>query len=421
MSAFAERVRSGEWRGHTGKRIRAVVNIGIGGSDLGPAMAYDALRAYSDRGLTMRFVSNVDSQRLRRGDARPRPGGDALHHLLEDVQDDRDADERARARATGASRRSATRPRSRKHFVAVSTNAEAVAAFGIDTDNMFGFWDWVGGRYSFASAIGLSLMVAIGPERFAELHAGMYAMDEHFRTAPLAENLPVLLGLLGVWYIDLFGAETLAVLPYDNYLARLPAYLQQLDMESNGKHVDARRRARRLRDRARRLGPAGHERPARVLPADPPGHAPDPVRLHRLRHVAEPARPAPRPARREPARADRGAGVRPHARRGRGRGRPRGPGRRTASSRATARRRRCSPRRSRRSPSGSLVALYEHRVFTQGTIWEIDSFDQWGVELGKALAGTIAPELEAADEPQLDHDSSTTALIRRYRSRRATG
>jgi glucose-6-phosphate isomerase len=417
MAAFSERVRSGAWVGHTGKRIRAVVNIGIGGSDLGPAMAYDALRAYSDRALTMRFVSNVDSNDFAEAtrDLDPETTLFVISsktfktiETLTNAASARDwclaalGDEEAIAR----------------HFVAVSTNAEAVAAFGIDTDNMFGFWDWVGGRYSFASAIGLSLMIAIGAERFGELHAGMHAMDEHFRTAPLTQNLPVVLGLLGIWYIDLFGAETLAVLPYDNYLARLPAYLQQLDMESNGKHVTLE--GERV-DYA--TGPVVWGQPGtngqhafyqlihqgtRLIPSDFIGFSTslNPLGPHHDLLVANLLAQTEALAfgrTREEVEAEGGPPDQvPH--------RVFEGNRPTTTLLADA----LTP-----FTLGSLIALYEHRVFTQGTIWGIDSFDQWGVELGKALAGKIAPELEAEREPELDHDSSTTTLIRRYRAARA--
>ena len=238
MAAFANRVRSGDWKGHTGKRIRNVVNIGIGGSDLGPVMAYEALRFYSDRAHDVPLRVERRRHRLRRSDARPRPRGDAVHRLVEDVHDARDDDQRAHARATGRCKALGGDAKAvAKHFVAVSTNAAKVSEFGIDTANMFDFWDWVGGRYSMDSAIGLSTMLAIGPDNFREMLAGFHEMDEHFRTAPFEHNLPVLLGLLSVWYNNFFGAQTVAVLPYEQYLKRFPAYLQQLTMESNGKHV----------------------------------------------------------------------------------------------------------------------------------------------------------------------------------------
>jgi glucose-6-phosphate isomerase len=418
MSAFTDRVRSGEWLGHTGERIRAVVNIGIGGSDLGPAMAYDALRAYSDRGLTMRFVSNVDSNDFAEAtrDLAPEETlfiiSSKTFTTIETLTNARSAREWCLAALHDESAIA-------RHFVAVSTNAEAVSQFGIDTENMFGFWDWVGGRYSLPSAIGLSLMVAVGPARFRELLAGMYAMDEHFRHAPLAENLPVLLGLIGIWYIDLFGAETLAVLPYDNYLARLPAYLQQLDMESNGKHVDLG--GERV---DYETGPVVWGQPGtngqhafyqlihqgtRLIPCDFIGfdRSLNPLGPHHDLLVAnllaqtealafgrtyDEVAAEGGPAAQIPHRVFEG-------------NRP------TTTLFAEA----LTP-----FTLGSLIALYEHRVFTQGTVWNIDSFDQWGVELGKVLAGKIAPELQSDDEPELAHDSSTTALIRRYRAARAT-
>ena len=282
MAAFADRVRDGSWNGHTGKRIRNVVNIGIGGSDLGPVMAYEALRHYSDREHDVPLRLERRRHRFRRGDARPRPGGDAVHRLVEDLHDARDDDQRAAARATGCCAGSATSAAVAKHFVAVSTNAEEVAKFGIDTANMFGFWDWVGGRYSMDSAIGLSTMIAIGPEHFRAMLAGFHAMDEHFRTAPFERNLPVLLGLLGdlvhrlLRRADGGGA---AVRPVPEALPGLPAAADDGE-QRQARH--ARRRAGRLRDRPDLLGRAGHQRPALVLSADPPGHAADPVRLHRL-------------------------------------------------------------------------------------------------------------------------------------------
>ena len=281
MAAFADQVRDGRWRGHTGRRVRTVINIGIGGSDLGPVMAYEALKYYSARDLSFRFVSNVDGTDFAEATRDLDPAetlfivSSKTFTTLETMTNARTARQWALA-ALGDERAIS------RHFVAVSTNAEQVAAFGIDTSNMFGFWDWVGGRYSMDSAIGLSTMIAIGPEHFRAMLAGFHAMDEHFRTAPFERNLPVLMGLLTIWYTNFFGASTVAVLPYDQYLKRLPAYLQQLTMESNGKHVTRERRARRLSDRTHLLGRAGDERSALVLPADPPGDAIDSVRLHRL-------------------------------------------------------------------------------------------------------------------------------------------
>jgi glucose-6-phosphate isomerase len=417
MAAFSERVRTGAFVGHTGKRIRAVVNIGIGGSDLGPAMAYEALRAYSDRGLTMRFVSNVDSNDFAEATRDLDPESTLFivsSKTFTTVETLTNAGT-AREWCLAALHDEAAIAH---HFAAVSTNAEAVSAFGIDTDNMFGFWDWVGGRYSLPSAIGLSLMLAIGPERFGDLHAGMYAMDEHFRTAPLAENLPVLLGLIGVWYIDLFDAETLAVLPYDNYLARLPSYLQQLDMESNGKHVTL---AGERVDYA--TGPVVWGEPGtngqhafyqlihqgtRLIPGDFIGFSTslNPIGSHHDLLIANLL-----------AQTEALAFGRTHEQVAAEGGPPeRVPHRVFEGNRPTT-----TLLADALTPFtlGSLIALYEHRVFTQGTIWQIDSFDQWGVELGKALAGAIAPELESESEPELDHDSSTTTLIRRYRATRS--
>ena len=300
---FANRVRSGAWNGHTGKRIRNVVNIGIGGSDLGPVMAYEALRHYSDRSLTFRFVSNVDGTDF----------AEAVHDLdpaetlfivssktfttLETMTNARTAREWSLAGVGGDVASVA------KHFVAVSTNAAEVAKFGIDTANMFGFWDWVGGRYSMDSAIGLSTMLAVGPDHFRAMLAGFHEMDEHFRTAPFAQNLPVLMGLLGIWNTNFLGAHTVAVLPYEQYLKRFPAYLQQLTMESNGKHVTLDGDQVSYDTEPDLLGRTGHQRPALLLSADPPGNAAHPVRLHRVRRDAQPARPAPRHAHRQRVRA----------------------------------------------------------------------------------------------------------------------
>ena len=310
MSAFADRIRSGEWRGHTGKPIRNVVNIGIGGSDLGPVMAYEALRHYSRRDLRFRFVSNVDGTDF----------AEATHDLdpeetlfivssktfttLETMTNARSAREWALAGLGGAEDAIA------RHFAAVSTNTEGVAEFGIDPDNVFGFWDWVGGRYSMDSAIGLSTMIAIGPEAFHSMLSGLHAVDEHFREAPADSNLPELLGLLCVWYGGFFGAQTVAVLPYDQYLHRFPAYLQQLTMESNGKRVTLAGAEVDAPDRRDLLGRAGHQRPALLLPAPAPGHAAVPLRLHRIPTAVAPDRRPPLPADREPDRADRGTRVR---------------------------------------------------------------------------------------------------------------
>jgi glucose-6-phosphate isomerase len=414
MSTFADRIRSGEWTGYTGKRIRNVVNIGIGGSDLGPVMAYEALRYYSDRRLTFRFVSNVDSTDFVEA-TRDMSADETLFIIssktfstletLTNATSARDwvvgqlGDERAVAR----------------HFVAVSTNAEKVAAFGIDTDNMFGFWDWVGGRYSMDSAIGLSTMIAIGPDRFEEMLAGFHAMDEHFRTAPLAQNLPVLMGLLCVWYSDFFGAETVGVMPYDQYLKRFPAYLQQLTMESNGKSVTITGRPVDYPTGQVFWGEPGTNgqhsfyqlihQGTRLIPVDLIGfgRSLNPLRNHHDLLSANVFAQAQALAFGKTEEQVRAEGTPEHVVPHRVM-----PGNRPTNVLLADV---LTPRL-----LGSLVALYEHSVFTQGAIWQIDSFDQWGVELGKALASQIAPELEATDEPELRHDSSTNALIRRYRS-----
>jgi glucose-6-phosphate isomerase len=414
MSTFADRIRSGEWRGYTGKPIRNVINIGIGGSDLGPVMAYEALRHYSDRSLTFRFISNVDSTDFVEA-TRDLSADETLFivssktfstlETLTNATSARDwivgqlGDERAVAR----------------HFVAVSTNAEKVAAFGIDTENMFGFWDWVGGRYSMDSAIGLSTMVAIGPDGFDEMLAGFHTMDEHFRTAPLAENLPVLMGLLCVWYSDFFHAETAGVMPYDQYLKRFPAYLQQLTMESNGKSVTIT--GQRVDYPTGQIfwgepGTNGQHsfyqlihQGTRLIPVDLIGFAKslNPLRDHHDLLSANVFAQAQALAFGKTEGQVRAEGtpenVVPHRVM---------PGNRPTNVLLADV---LTPRL-----LGSLIALYEHSVFTQGAIWQIDSFDQWGVELGKVLANQIAPELEATDEPELRHDSSTNALIRRYRS-----
>ena len=416
MADFANRVRSGAWNGHTGKPIRNVVNIGIGGSDLGPVMAYEALRHYSDRSLTFRFVSNIDGTDFAEA-VRDLDPAETLFIVssktfttLETMTNARTAREWSLAGLGGDEASVA------KHFVAVSTNAAEVAKFGIDTANMFGFWDWVGGRYSMDSAIGLSTMLAIGPDHFRAMLDGFHEMDEHFRTAPFAQNLPVLMGLLGIWNTNFLGAHTVAVLPYEQYLKRFPAYLQQLTMESNGKHVTLDGDEVSCDTEPDLLGRTGHQRPALLLSVDPPGDAAHPVRLHRVRRDAQPARPAPRHAHRQRVRAGRGAGLRQDA---------------GGSARPKARPTGWSPigRFEGNRPSntlllprltpaalGRLVALYEHIVFTQGVIWNLDSFDQWGVELGKVLAQRIIPELGGSAEPPLNHDSSTNALIRRYRN-----
>jgi glucose-6-phosphate isomerase len=417
MADFSNRVRSGNWKGQTGKRIRNVINVGIGGSDLGPVMAFEALKHYSDRAMTFRFVSNVDGTDFVEA-VRDLDPAETLFIIssktfttLETMTNARSAREWLLDGMKGEQGAIA------KHFVAVSTNAKEVAKFGIDTANMFGFWDWVGGRYSMDSAIGLSTMLAIGPENFRAMLGGFHDVDEHFRTAPFARNLPVLIGLIGIWYNDFFGAQTVAVLPYEQYLKRFPAYLQQLTMESNGKHVtldgarvdydtgpiywgepgtNGQHSFYQLIHQGTRLIPCDFIAFARTLNPLGPHHdmlianvfaqtealafgktadqvkaegTPDWLVPHRLFEGNRPSNTLLLDA------------LTPAA-------------------------------------LGKLVALYEHIVFTQGTIWQIDSFDQWGVELGKALAQRIIPELESKTEPKLDHDSSTNTLIRRYRKLR---
>jgi glucose-6-phosphate isomerase len=417
MGAVCERVRSGEWRGHTGEPIRAVVNIGIGGSDLGPVMAYEALRHYSDRELTFRFVSNVDGTDFAEATRDLDPAetlfvvSSKTFTTLETMTNARTAREWSLAGLGGDSEAVA------KHFVAVSTNAEGVAEFGIDTSNMFGFWEWVGGRYSMDSAIGLSTMLAVGPERFAELLAGFHAMDEHFRTAPLGRNLPALMGLLAVWYGGFFGAQTAGVFPYDRYLLRFPAYLQQLTMESNGKHVSLDGARVDYETGAIYWGEPGTNgqhsfyqlihQGTRLIPCDFIGflHPLNPLGEHHdllLSNVFAQGEALAFGKTPEEVRAEGTPdAVVPHRVM---------EGNRPSN---TILAERLDPR-----TLGSLVALYEHSVFTQGAVWGIDSFDQWGVELGKALAKRIVPELQASGEPELTHDSSTNALIRRYREAR---
>lgn len=414
MASFCDRVRNGEWKGHTGKRIRNVINIGIGGSDLGPVMAYEALRHYSDRSLTFRFVSNVDGTDF----------AEAVHDLepaetlfivssktfttLETMTNARTARDWSVA-GLGDDETSVAR-----HFVAVSTNAGEVAKFGIDTANMFGFWDWVGGRYSMDSAIGLSTMLAVGPDSFSAMLDGFHEMDVHFRTEPLATNLPVLLGLLGIWYDNFFGAQTVAVLPYEQYLKRFPAYLQQLTMESNGKHVTLSGAHVDYSTGPIYWGEPGTNgqhsfyqmihQGTNLIPCDFIAFVETLNELGRHHDMlianvfaqtealafgktAEQVKSEGTPDWLIPHRVFEGNR----------------PSNTILVDRLTP------------QALGKLVALYEHSVFTQGTIWQINSFDQWGVELGKALAQRIIPELEATTAPQLKHDSSTNHLIRRYR------
>jgi glucose-6-phosphate isomerase len=416
MAEFAEKVRAGRWLGHTCRPIRNIVNIGIGGSDLGPVMAYEALRHYSDRNLTLRFVSNVDGTDFAEATHDLDPAetlfivSSKTFTTLETMTNAATAREWTLA-ALGSKSAIA------KHFVAVSTNADAVSDFGIDVMNMFGFWDWVGGRYSMDSAIGLSTMIAIGPDAFGEMLAGFHAMDEHFRTAPFAANLPVLLGLFTVWYADFFDAQTQAVLPYDQYLKRFPAYLQQLTMESNGKHVTL---AGEIVDYA--TSPVYWGEPGtngqhsfyqlihqgtELIPADFIGftHSLNPLGPHHdiltANVFAQGEALAFGKTPDEVAAEGTADWLVPH--------------RVFAGNRPsnTLLLERLTPH-----ALGTLVALYEHSVFTQGTIWSVNSFDQWGVELGKVLAKKVADELSSADEPDLQHDSSTNALIRRYRDAR---
>jgi glucose-6-phosphate isomerase len=417
MAAFAERVRSGEWTGHTGRPIRNVVNVGIGGSDLGPVMAYEALCDYSRRDLTFRFVSNIDGTDFAEctRDLDPEETlfviSSKTFTTLETMTNARTAREWVLAGTGGEEAAVAS------HFVAVSTNAEEVAGFGIDTDNMFGFWEWVGGRYSMDSAIGLSTMLAIGPAHFEEMLAGFHAMDEHFREAPPAENLPMLLGLLDVWYGNFFGAQTHGVFPYDQYLHRFPAYLQQLTMESNGKHVTLEGARVDYDTGAIFWGEPGTNgqhsfyqlihQGTRLVPCDFIGflRSNNPLGDHHDLLIANMLAQSEALA----------FGKTPEQVRKEGTAEPIVPHRVMEGNRPsnTILAERLDPR-----TLGTLVALYEHSVFTQGAIWGIDSFDQWGVELGKALAVAIIPELQAAEEPELEHDSSTNALIRRYRESR---
>jgi glucose-6-phosphate isomerase len=417
MSAFAERVRDGEWRGHTGKAIKNVVNIGIGGSDLGPVMAYEALRHYSRREMTFRFVSNIDGTDFVEAtrDLDPQETlfiiSSKTFTTLETMTNAHSARDWALAGLGGDEEAVA------KHFVAVSTNAEEVSKFGIDTDNMFGFWEWVGGRYSMDSAIGLSTMLAIGPALFEEMLAGFHAMDEHFQEADTGANLPMIMGLLSVWYSDFFGAETCGVFPYDQYLHRFPAYLQQLTMESNGKHVTLAGEHVDYDTGAIFWGEPGTNgqhsfyqlihQGTRLIPADFIGFA------HSLNELGD---HHDKLMSNVFAQGEALAfGKTPEQVREEGTPEAVVPHRVMEGNRPsnTILAERLDP-----GTLGSLVALYEHSVFTQGAVWGIDSFDQWGVELGKELAKAIIPELEAGEEPKLHHDSSTNALIRRYRNMR---
>jgi glucose-6-phosphate isomerase len=417
MSAFAERVRSGAWRGHTGKRIRNVVNLGIGGSDLGPAMAYEALRAFSERSLTFRFVSNVDGSDFAEAVRGLDPAETLFIVASKTFTTQETMLNAATARAWSLAGLGGDAAAVAKHFVAVSTNTREVAKFGIDPANTFGFWDWVGGRYSLPSAIGLSTLVALGPEAFREFLGGLHELDEHFRSAPFEKNLPVLHGLLGVWYANFFGVGSVAVLPYDQYLRRFPAYLQQLAMESNGKSItlDGRRVAydtapvvwgepgtngqhsfHQLLHQGTRLVPCDFIVFAESL--NPLGRHHEVLLANALAQAealafgktADEVRAEGTPERLVPHRSFEGN--RPST---------------------TLLAQRLDPQ-----TLGRLIAFYEHSVFTQGALWDVDSFDQWGVELGKTLAQRILPELEADGAPALAHDGSTNALIRRLRRMR---
>ena len=419
MRAFSERVRGGEWTGYTGKRIRNVINIGIGGSDLGPVMAYEALKSYSQRDMTFRFVSNVDATDFVEA-TRDLDPAETLFIISSKTFTTLETMTNARSAREWSVRALGDKAAVAKHFVAVSTNAEAVAKFGIDTANMFGFWDWVGGRYSMDSAIGLSTMLAIGPRHFDDMLRGFHQMDEHFRTMPLERNLPALMALLTIWYADFFGAQTVAVLPYEQYLKRFPAYLQQLTMESNGKHVTLDGRRVNYDTGPIFWGEPGTNgqhsfyqlihQGTRLIPCDfigfvrtrnPLGNHHDLLMANIFAQTealafgktAEEVKAEGTPDWLVPHRVFEG-------------NRP--------SSTVLAGE--LDPRM-----LGLLIALYEHSVFAQGIIWNIDSFDQWGVELGKVLAQRIVPELESADDPELQHDSSTNALIRHYRMLRRYG
>src|SRR5579859_6811525 len=418
MADFAERVRRGTWTGYTGKRIRNVVNIGIGGSDLGPVMAYEALRHYARRELTFRFVSNVDATDFVESTRDLDPAETLFIICSKTFTTLETMTNAASARAWSVSALGSDAAVA-KHFVAVSTNAEQVRAFGIDTDNMFGFWDWVGGRYSMDSAIGLSTMIAVGPAEFGEMLAGFHAMDEHFRTTPLAENLPVLMGMLGVWYADFFGAQTIAVLPYDQYLKRFPAYLQQLTMESNGKSVTLAGAPVDYQTGAIYWGEPGTNgqhsfyqlihQGTHLVPCDFLGfyRGLNPLGNHHDLLMANVFAQSEALAFGKSAAELRTEGTPdalvPHRT---------FPGNRPSS---TILADQLTPR-----ILGTLVALYEHIVFVQGTIWDVNSFDQWGVELGKVLAQRIVPELSAPADAALEHDSSTSMLIRRYRQHRTS-
>lgn len=416
MSAFCDRVRSGDWKGHTGKSIRTIVNIGIGGSDLGPVMAYEALRHYSQRDLQFRFVSNIDGTDLAEA-VRDLDPAETLFIVASKTFTTQETLTNAHSARTWCLNTLGDEAAIAKHFVAVSTNAEQVAAFGIDTANMFGFWDWVGGRYSYDSAIGLSLMLSIGPDAFREMLAGMNAMDTHFQSAPLEQNLPVLLALLGIWYNNFFDAQSVAILPYDHYLGKLPAYLQQLDMESNGKQVDLEGNQVDYQTGPIIWGAPGTNgqhafyqlihQGTKMVPCDFIGFCEtlNPVGNHHDLLMANFFAQTEALAMGKTEAEVRDDGVVdfqvPH--------------RVFAGNHPTN-----TILIDRLTPQsfGKLVAMYEHKVFVQGVIWNINSFDQWGVELGKVLAKKIVPELADDATTPLQHDSSTNSLIERYRSGR---
>jgi glucose-6-phosphate isomerase len=414
MTDFSLRVRSGQWRGHTGKAIRNVVNIGIGGSDLGPVMAYEALRHYTTRDITFRFVSNVDSTDFAEA-TRDLSADETLFIISSKTFGTLETLTNAKSARDWVVAELGSEDAVEKHFVAVSTNAERVRAFGINTDNMFGFWDWVGGRYSMDSAIGLSTMLALGPDQFGDLLAGFHDMDQHFRTAPFERNLPVLMGLLALWYRDFFGAQTVGVMPYEQYLKRFPAYLQQLTMESNGKHVTLSGEHVDYDTGAIYWGEPGTNgqhsfyqlihQGTTLIPVDLIGFGKslNPLRDHHdilSSNVFAQAQALAFGKTLEEVRAEGTPdNVAPHRVMEGNR-----PSNVLLAEILTPR------------LLGSLIALYEQSVFTQGAIWDVDSFDQWGVELGKVLATKIIPELTSADEPSLEHDSSTNALIRKYRA-----
>jgi glucose-6-phosphate isomerase len=417
MAAFSNRIRSGDWKGYTGKPIKNVINVGIGGSDLGPVMAYEALRHYTTRDITFRFVSNVDSTDFVEA-TRDLAADETLFIISSKTFGTLETLTNATSARDWIVGELGSEDAVAKHFAAVSTNAERVAAFGIDTANMFGFWDWVGGRYSMDSAIGLSTMVALGPEGFGEMLAGFHDMDEHFRTAPLDRNLPVLMGLLAVWYRDFFGLQTFGVMPYDQYLKRFPAYLQQLTMESNGKHVTLAGDQLFYDTGAVFWGEPGTNGQHSFYQLIHQGTTIIPVDLIGFGKTLNPLGDHHDILTSNVFAQAQGLAF----------------GKTEAEVRAEGTPDNVVPHRVMlgNRPSnvllaevltprvlGALVALYEHSVFTQGAIWDIDSFDQWGVELGKVLAVKIIPELTGKAEPALDHDSSTNALIRKYRSLKA--